>query len=177
MSKSQMPIPETLLMKESMLTKKKIPIAHKQTKRQQQYFFTTVGILFIVCLLQIDISFPQFQEGVARIPTVLSMMLQMSFTEFPGLASEMVVSLVTAFLSLVLSIVFAVVLAFLAARNTTPNRHIGMLLRFLFMIIRAIPATVWVLIAVASIRSYFPNLFILSKVFFRSNRRSGPRNN
>ncbi|MCE4049883.1 PhnE/PtxC family ABC transporter permease [Bacillus sp. Au-Bac7] len=151
MSKSQMPIPNTLVMKESMLTKKKIPIAHKQTKRQQQYFFTTVGILFIVCVFQIDISFSQFQEGVARIPSVLSMMLQMSFAEFPELASEMVVSLVTAFLSLVLSIIFAVVLAFLAARNTTPNRYFGMMLRFLFMVIRAIPATVWVLIAVASI--------------------------
>ncbi|MGG0737294.1 PhnE/PtxC family ABC transporter permease [Niallia taxi] len=151
MSKGQMPVPETVLVKEKAFAKKKIPIAHKQTRRQQQYFFITAGILFVICFMQIDLSFTQFQAGMARIPSVLEMMMQISFAELPELASEMVVSLVTAFLSLVLSILFAVVLSFLAARNTTPNKYFGMLLRFLFMIIRAIPATVWVLIAVASI--------------------------
>lgn len=151
MSKGQMPVPETVLVKEKAFAKKKIPIAHKQTRRQQQYFFITAGILFVICFMQIDLSFIQFQAGMARIPSVLEMMMQLSFAELPELASEMVVSLVTAFLSLVLSILFAVVLSFLAARNTTPNKYFGMLLRFLFMIIRAIPATVWVLIAVASI--------------------------
>lgn len=151
MSKGQMPVPETVLVKEKAFAKKKIPIAHKQTRRQQQYFFITAGILFVICFMQIDLSFTQFQAGVARIPSVLEMMMQISFAELPELASEMVVSLVTAFLSLVLSILFAVVLSFLAARNTTPNKYFGVLLRLLFMIIRAIPATVWVLIAVASI--------------------------
>ncbi|MCM3217294.1 phosphate/phosphonate ABC transporter permease [Niallia taxi] len=151
MSKGQMPVPETVLVKEKAFAKKKIPIAHKQTRRQQQYFFITAGILFVICFMQIDLSFTQFQAGMARIPSVLEMMMQLSFAELPELASEMVVSLVTAFLSLVLSILFAVVLSFLAARNTTPNKYFGMLLRFVFMIIRAIPATVWVLIAVASI--------------------------
>lgn len=152
MSKNQMPMPNSMVLKENpLLLKKRIPIAHKQTQRQQWLFFITVGILFVFCLAKIDLSMAQFQDGLTRIPAVISHMLQISFAEFPELTTEMVVSLVTAFLSLVFGIFIAVVLSFLAARNTTPNRYVGMALRFIMMIIRAIPATVWVLIAVASI--------------------------
>ncbi|MDQ0859860.1 ABC transporter permease [Bacillus sp. V2I10] len=152
MSKNQIPISNSIAIdKNPMYQKKRIPIAHKQTQRQQRIFFSTVIVLFLFCLTQLDISIIQFQDGLSRIPTVLSQMAQISFVNFAELSREMIVSLVVAFLSLVFGVVISVVLAFIAARNMTPNRYIGMVLRFTFMIIRAIPSTIWVLIAVASL--------------------------
>jgi phosphonate transport system permease protein len=152
MSKNQMPISNSMAMEKNLMyQKKRIPVAHRQTQRQQRIFFSSVAVLFLLCLTQLDLSISQFQDGIARIPDVASQMFQISFANFGELVREMIVSLIVAFLSLVFGVVISVILAFIAARNMTPNRYLGMALRFIFMIIRAIPSTVWVLIAVASI--------------------------
>ena len=45
------PDPDNLLK-----SSKKIPIAHKQTQRQQRIFFTTVFMMFIVSLFFIEVA-------------------------------------------------------------------------------------------------------------------------
>ncbi|MFD1954200.1 PhnE/PtxC family ABC transporter permease, partial [Paenibacillus thailandensis] len=55
-----------------------------------------------------------------------------------------------AFLAVVLSVVLAVLLAFLIAENITPVKWAGRILRYVLLIIRTVPTTIWVLLAVAS---------------------------
>lgn len=133
------------------LKKKKIAIGHKKTKQQQQIFFLTVFILFSISLYFTDFSHKQFQEGLVRIPNVLSQMMTISFGSFAVLLKELITSVIVAFLSVVFSVILSIFLAFLVAKNITPNKYLCIALRWMFLIIRTIPTTIWVLLAVASV--------------------------
>ncbi|MEH6942529.1 PhnE/PtxC family ABC transporter permease [Bacillus sp. JJ722] len=131
--------------------KKKIPIAHEKTKRQQQLFFGISGLLFVISLLVVEIDWKQFVEGVEKLPATLSNMMQISLTMLPDYSKEMLASLVVALLSLLFGLVLSIVTAFLVARNIAPFMWLSYTIRFFVMMVRAVPTTVWVLIAVASI--------------------------
>lgn len=130
---------------------KKIPIAHKQTQRQQRIFFTTVFIMFIVSLFFIKVDMRAISKGIERIPTILKEVTQISFASFGDLMAGMLTTIVIAFLAVLISLVISFFLSFLAANNTAPNKFVGMFIKYGVMVIRAIPTPIWVLIAVASI--------------------------
>ncbi|HHY73324.1 MAG TPA: phosphonate ABC transporter, permease protein PhnE [Bacillus bacterium] len=120
------------------------------TKRLSSYHIIFV-FLFVLSFYQLDLSFSQFQAGINRLFTIVPQFFQWSFSDISELVNGMIISLIVAFLSIVLSIGIAIILAFLSARNTTPNYYVGIVVNFILMIIRAIPATIWVLLAVSSI--------------------------
>jgi phosphonate transport system permease protein len=130
---------------------KKISIGHKKTIQQQRIFFLTVFVLFAVSLYFLEISYTQFAEGLHRIPNVLSQMMTISFGSFAPLLKELVISVIVAFLSVVFSVIVSIFLSFLVAANITPNKYLCIVLRWIFLIIRTIPTTIWVLLAVASV--------------------------
>ncbi|KOS63667.1 ABC transporter permease subunit [Lysinibacillus agricola] len=131
--------------------KKKIPISHAKTKQQQQLFFGVSGLLFVISLLVVDIDWKQFVTGVEKLPATLSNMMQISTAMLPDYLREMLASLAVALLALIFGLVLSIMTAFLVARNITPSMMLSRIIRFSIMIIRAVPTTVWVLIAVASI--------------------------
>ncbi|MFZ4452674.1 PhnE/PtxC family ABC transporter permease [Salibacterium aidingense] len=130
---------------------KKIPIAHKSTQKQQRRFFSIVGILFVVSLVLIDINYQAIQEGINRLPVLLSELTSISFENFPLMLSQMLTTLVIAFLAVLLSFCISFFISFLVANNTTPNKFVGIFFRYFLMVIRSVPTPVWVLIAVAGI--------------------------
>ncbi len=140
------PDPDNLLK-----SSKKIPIAHKQTQRQQRIFFTTVFMMFIVSLFFIEVDMRAISKGIERVPTILKEVTQISFVSFGDLMTGMLTTIVIAFLAVLISLVIAFFLSFLAANNTTPNKFVGMFIKYGVMVIRSIPTPIWVLIAVASI--------------------------
>ncbi|MFS0644106.1 PhnE/PtxC family ABC transporter permease [Siminovitchia sp. 179-K 8D1 HS] len=132
-------------------SKKKISIAHKQTQRQQRIFFISILILFVISLSFIKVDFQAVSKGMERIPAILSEMTQLSLSNLSDLMAAMLTTIVIAFLAVLFSLVVSFFLSFLAANNTTPNKALGMFIRYFVMIIRSIPTPIWVLIAVASI--------------------------
>lgn len=131
--------------------KRKIPIAHAKTKQQQQLFFGTSALLFLISLFAVEIDWRQFIIGIEKLPTTMSNMMQISTAMLPEYISEMLASLIVAFLALVLGVVASIMTSFLVARNIAPSLWLSQVIRIGIMIIRAVPTTVWVLIAVASI--------------------------
>ncbi|QAY66923.1 PhnE/PtxC family ABC transporter permease [Paenibacillus protaetiae] len=129
---------------------KKIPISHRKTKLQTRLFFGTATLLFVVCLGFLDLSWHQFTNGLSSIPNIASKFMAISFESFGDLADGMVTSIIIAFLTVTISVLFSVLLSFLIAENITPVKWAGRLLRYLLLIIRTIPTTIWVLLAVAS---------------------------
>lgn len=136
--------------KELNRSSKKIPIAHRSTQRQTRLFFSIAVILFIICLSFLDLSMKQFMNGLTSLPAIMDKVMTISFASFGDLAAGMLTSLVIAFLAIVISVVISVLLSFLIAENIMPNKIIGRLLRYVLLIIRTIPTTIWVLLAVAS---------------------------
>lgn len=133
------------------MSKKKISIAHKKTKQQQNLFFGISAVLFFGSLFLIEIDWRQFALGIERLPATLSNMMEISMKMLPDYLEAMLTSLTVALLSLLLGLVLSIFIAFLVARNITPAMWLSNTIRFFVMIIRAVPTTVWVLIAVASI--------------------------
>jgi len=152
----------------------KIPIAHPSTQRKQRLFFLGMIALFIPCMLYLDLSYAQFMEGMNRIPDIARQMMQLSLHELPELLAELLTSVVVAFLCVVISVVISLLLAFVMADNTSPNRLVSKLMRVCVVVIRTIPTTIWVLLAVASmgfgpmagvLGLLFPTVSFLIKVF------------
>ncbi len=131
--------------------REKISIGHKRTQRQQRIFFFSVLILFIFSIVMIDIDGSAIAKGMERLPVILASLTQISFEHFLEMLAGMVTTVVIAFLAVLFSFVISFFLAFLVANNTTPNRYLGLGLRYAVMIIRSVPTPIWVLIAVASI--------------------------
>ncbi|MBB6633068.1 PhnE/PtxC family ABC transporter permease [Cohnella thailandensis] len=128
----------------------KIPISHKATKRNQRLFFLVMIVLFVPCLFYLNLSATQFAEGIARIPDIAKQFLQISLDDLPKLLTELLTSVIIAFLSVVISVIVALLLSFVIADTTAPNRHVAKVLRVIVVVIRTIPTTIWVLLAVAS---------------------------
>lgn len=136
---------------EPLRKKKKIPIGHAKTRRQQQLFFSISGVLFLISLWQVGIDRAQFFQGLERLPHTLQAMTKISFASLPLFLSEMLASLVTAFLAIVIGVVGAIALSFLIARNVAPSKGLSHILHVAVILIRSVPTIVWVLMAVASI--------------------------
>lgn len=160
----------------------KIAIAHKSTARKQKLFFLGMIVLFIPCMLYLDLSYTQFLDGVHRIPNILSKFMEISFDELPMLLAELLTSVVVAFLCVVISVIISLLLAFVMADNTSPNRFVSGVLRAFVVVVRTIPTTVWVLLAVASmgfgpmagvLGLIFPTVSFLIKVFAAQIDESG----
>ncbi|MFD0716285.1 PhnE/PtxC family ABC transporter permease [Paenibacillus sp. GCM10027626] len=152
----------------------KIRIGHKSTQRQQRWFIGIMALLFIPCFFYLKFDLNQFTEGLHQIPHIADMMMQMSFTQFPELMDGLLTSLIIAFLTVVISVVISFFLAFVIATNTAPVPILAKLIRALIVIIRTIPVTIWVLLAVASIGFgsmagvlglIFPTVAYLTRVF------------
>lgn len=131
--------------------KKKIKIGHKQTRQQQQLFFGISAVLFFGSLLLVDIDWWQFIMGLGKLPASIMNMMQISFQMLPDYILAMLTSLVVAVLSLFIGLIFSFITAFFVARNIAPWMWLSNVIRVVIITIRAIPTTVWVLIAVASI--------------------------
>lgn len=142
----------------------KIPIAHKSTQRQQRFFFLSMIVLFIPCVLYLDLNYMQFKDGLSRIPDIVYKMLQISFGELPELLAELLTSVIVALLCIVISVLFSFILAFVVAEKTTPNRVLSNVLRAIIVIVRTIPTTIWVLLAVASM-GFGPTAGVLGLLF------------
>lgn len=142
----------------------KIAIAHKSTARKQKLFFLGMIVLFIPCMLYLDLSYTQFLDGVHRIPNILSKFMEISFDELPMLLAELLTSVVVAFLCVVISVIISLLLAFVMADNTSPNRFVSGVLRAFVVVVRTIPTTVWVLLAVASM-GFGPMAGVLGLIF------------
>lgn len=130
---------------------KKIKIGHKKTKQQQQLFFGMGTLLFFCSLLLVNIDWWQFVLGLKKLPTTITNMMEISFTMLPDYLAAMLTSLVVAFLSLLLGLVLSFITAFFVARNIAPSMWLSNIIRIFVIMIRSVPKTVWVLIAVASI--------------------------
>ncbi|WP_151737356.1 PhnE/PtxC family ABC transporter permease [Paenibacillus tengchongensis] len=128
----------------------KIRIGHRRTQRQTRLFFAAAAVLFLVCLSLLDLSWEQFRSGIAGLPDIMSKVMTISFHAFPALLDGMVTSLIIAFLTVVISVVLSILLSFLIAENITPFKWAGRALRVVLLVIRTVPTTIWVLLAVAS---------------------------
>lgn len=129
---------------------KRIKIGHRKTQRQTRMFFAAALVLFLVCVGYLDLSWEQFRNGLESIPNIASKVLTISFDSFPALADGMLTSIIIAFLTVAISIIVSILLAFLIAENITPVKWAGRLLRYILLVIRTVPTTIWVLLAVAS---------------------------
>lgn len=130
---------------------KKIKIGHQKTTQQQQLFFSIGAILFFGSLLIVDIDWRQFILSFEKLPATINNMMELSFTMLPDYLAAMLTSLVVAFLSLLLGLILSFITAFFVARNIAPSMWLSNVIRVIVTIIRSVPKTVWVLIAVASI--------------------------
>ena len=110
--------------------REKISIGHKRTQRQQRIFFFSVLILFIFSIVMIDIDGSAIAKGMERLPVILASLTQISFEHFLEMLAGMVTTVVIAFLAVLFSFVISFFLAFLVANNTTPNRYLGLGLRY-----------------------------------------------
>ncbi|UQZ33403.1 ABC transporter permease [Paenibacillus sp. PK3_47] len=129
---------------------KKIKVGHRKTQLQNRLFFASAAVLFLVCVSFLDLSWEQFRNGLSSIPNIASKVMTISFDALPELTDGMLTSIIIAFLTVVISVVLSILLAFLIAENITPVKWAGRVLRYILLVIRTVPTTIWVLLAVAS---------------------------
>ncbi|AFC30805.1 binding-protein-dependent transport systems inner membrane component [Paenibacillus mucilaginosus 3016] len=143
---------------------RKIPIAHKATQRQQRMLGIVSLLLLGISLYFAELDVKQLAAGLDRLPAIGKQLAQLSFANAGELLRELVTSIIVAFLSVIFSVAAALFLAFLVAENTAPNRLVGRSLNAVFVIIRTIPTTIWVLLAVASM-GFGPMAGVLGLMF------------
>lgn len=142
--------PSSKLEKTGKPSGKKIRVGHRKTQLQNRLFFTAAAVLFLVCVSFLDLSWEQFTNGLSSIPNIASKVMTISFDALPELTDGMLTSIIIAFLTVVISVVLSILLAFLIAENITPVKWAGRVLRYILLVIRTVPTTIWVLLAVAS---------------------------
>lgn len=129
---------------------KKIQIAHAPTRNKQMIFWIAAIILVVVSYIQMDFDWELFRTGVKKIPGIARGMMHISWEIFPTVLDAMVLTLAIAALGLLISTLLALILGFLIASNTAPSPVLKMVIGSVCIIIRTIPTTIWVLLAVAS---------------------------
>ncbi len=142
--------PSSKLEKTGKPSGKKIRVGHRKTQLQNRLFFTAAAVLFLVCVSFLDLSWEQFTNGLSSIPNIASKVMTISFDALSELTDGMLTSIIIAFLTVVISVVLSILLAFLIAENITPVKWAGRVLRYILLVIRTVPTTIWVLLAVAS---------------------------
>ncbi|CAM4380605.1 PhnE/PtxC family ABC transporter permease [Paenibacillus typhae] len=142
--------PSSKLEKTGKPSGKKIRVGHRKTQLQNRLFFAAAAVLFLVCVSFLDLSWEQFTNGLSSIPNIASKVMTISFDALPDLTDGMLTSIIIAFLTVVISVVLSILLAFLIAENITPVKWAGRVLRYILLVIRTVPTTIWVLLAVAS---------------------------
>lgn len=132
------------------MKKKKIYVGHRPTQRKQIIFWTIALVLTAFSCYKIDFDWALFGEGFQKIPSVLGKMMKISWAVMPMVVDSMVMTLAIAAIGIVISAVISLVIGFLIAGNTTPSKWVKGILGSVCIVIRTIPITVWVLLAVAS---------------------------
>lgn len=132
------------------MSQAKIHVGHRPTQRKQLLFWIVTIILVIFSVCKINFDWSVFTEGLKKIPTVLSKMVQISWEVVPKVLESMLLTLAIALIGIVISAILALVIGFLIAGNTAPSKIVKNILSSICIIIRTIPIAVWVLLAVAS---------------------------
>ena len=130
--------------------KKKIPVGHRPTQIRQAAFWICFLLLVVISYINIDIDWNLWKAGMEKLPGMVSRMFTLQPGIFMEVIEEMILTLAVAAISVVISAVLALILGFLAAENTAPNAVLKKVIVCICTVIRTIPITVWVLLAVAS---------------------------
>ncbi|TLG75476.1 PhnE/PtxC family ABC transporter permease [Culicoidibacter larvae] len=130
---------------------RRIHIKHKKTARQQLLFFLGAILVFFVALSQVNIDFSYLQKGVGKINMLLLELSSPNLSALPAFLFGLMETLSIAFVGLAVSATIALPLVFLSASNTSPNKTLAKGIRLIMVIVRAVPITIWGLIAAASV--------------------------
>ncbi len=139
------------MIEERQKTKKTIRIGHKKTKQQSQIFLVVTIALFFLALTRIQLDFSYVQSGAGKTMGLLSQLLQPDFSVLGSYLVGLAQTLAIAFLGLGFSVILSFFLVFLVAENTAINKVLANVIKAIMTFIRAIPITIWVLIAAASV--------------------------
>lgn len=129
---------------------KKIPVKHKATMKKNIWFWIVAICLVLISCYFIKIDWNMFLRGIDKIPVIVSKLFSVNFGIFPKVLESMVITLSIAFIGVALSGIMAIFLAFFVASNTAPNKVAKTIIVNICILIRTIPITIWVLLAVAS---------------------------
>jgi phosphonate transport system permease protein len=113
--------------------------------------FVAFAAFFIQGFLAADISLERLQRGALNLSRFLGQAIPPDFSNWRGIALAMWETLNIAIVGVTFGCILSVPLAILAARNTTPNRFVRALARFIIAVSRTIPDLIWALIFVVSV--------------------------
>ena len=132
------------------MTEKSIPVGHRPTQIKQAVFWVCLLGLVVISYRKLQIDWDLWRNGLENIPNIVTKMLTINPQVIPEVLQEMILTLAIAAISVAVSAVMALVLGFLSAENTAPNPWVQKGIICVCTIVRTVPITVWVLLAVAS---------------------------
>ncbi len=154
--------------------KKKVHVGHRPTQRKQMFFWTIFLLVTLFSVIRLEFDGSILIKGFVKISGILAKMMKISWDVLPKVMESMIFTLTVAVLGVIISAAVALVIGFLIAMNTAPNKYVRGLLISVCTVIRTIPMTVWVLLAVASagfgataavLGMALPTIAYLSKTF------------
>lgn len=126
-------------------------IGHRKTQRQGRIFFGSTVLLFFFSLTQTDFDFSYAIKGMDKTRKIIGELFQPDMAAVIPYLEGLWQTLAIAMLGLGFSVILAVGLVFFTASNTTPNPLVSKVIKVIMVFIRAIPITIWALIAAASV--------------------------
>lgn len=130
--------------------RRKIPVKHKPTVKKQFIFWAVFLLCVVFSYSSLKFDWSLFTQGVKKIPDIAVKLLTVDFSIFPQVVDAMITTLAIAFIGIMISSFFGLVFGFLTAGNTTPSKLVHKIISSICVLVRTVPITVWVLLAVAS---------------------------
>lgn len=124
----------------------RIRVKDPKRDRPVQIFLVCFMILGLASMWIMEIDWAQVGEGISKIPTALSKLLHLDFSQFGITLTALFESIAVAILSTIYSLFLGMILTVLQARNLTPARWISSVLSAVITFLRVIPSIIWVLL-------------------------------
>lgn len=109
------------------------------------------GLLFLLALLGLADDLPKVARGIPFALDYLKGMYPPDLRVLPSLLTPILETLQMAFLSIGLSVALITPLSFLAAKDTTPNRGVYLVMRSFINLARGVPALLWAILFVSMV--------------------------
>ena len=110
-----------------------------------------VGGLFVLALLQLEISFERLREAATRASFIIGLMLPPRLAYPLNILQGALESLQIAVLGTLFGVFLSSLLAVLAARNLSPHPSLAYLIKGLAGFVRAVPALIWALVCIVAV--------------------------
>lgn len=123
----------------------------KEKQRRNRFFILLLGALFILSILQVNITVDRLVNSVDRGWYIMQSLFPPTISNYSDIFIAAIESIQIAIIGTVLGIVLSLILAIFVAKNTTPHPLFSYIAKGLAAFVRAVPALIWALLFIVAV--------------------------